>query len=389
MRTRTIWPFGVNFLLFAGYASVGPFFVLYYQGLGFTGAQIGLLTGLAPLITFCSAPLWTRFADRTLQHRLMMSLALLGGVAVLSIFPLLHAFAPIMGLAILLNIFLAPITAFTDSATMIMLGERKAMYGRIRIGGTIGYGLAASIAGVLVQKYGISSAFWTCASLFVVALLASQKLTHSQSRAAGISKGSFRTLLANPRWPLFLAIAFAGGLSLASFNYLFSYMRELGANESIMGVALAMGTIVEIPVLFFANRLINRFTARSVLMMAAAASGIRLLLFAASGGPSWILAIQLLNGITFPLMWVAGVSYANTHAPQSMSATAQGLFGAAVYGFGMAVGGFIGGPLLEDVGGRGLHLIFGGIVLAIVALVALIERRLPAEQVTSSNGVME
>ena len=72
-----------------------------------------------------------------------------------------------------------------------------------------------------------------------------------------------------------------------------------------------------------------------------------------------------------------------------MSATAQGLFGATVYGFGMAVGGFIGGPLLEDVGGRGLHLVFGGIMLAIVALVALIERRLPAEQVTSSNGVME
>ncbi len=40
---RGIWPFGFNFLMFAAYATVGPFFVLYYQSLHFTGAQIVIL----------------------------------------------------------------------------------------------------------------------------------------------------------------------------------------------------------------------------------------------------------------------------------------------------------------------------------------------------------
>jgi PPP family 3-phenylpropionic acid transporter len=69
-----------------------------------------------------------------------------------------------------------------------------------------------------------------------------------------------------------------------------------------------------------------------------------------------------------------------------MRAAAQGLFSAMVFGLGMAAGGFIGGPLLASVGGRGLYLVFGAAVLAIVLIVALIQRRLPAEDKTSEVG---
>lgn len=76
---KRIWPFAFSFLFFASVASVSPYTVLYYRGLGFTGAQIGLLTGITPLITLFSVPLWTGLADVTRRHRLVMSLALLGG----------------------------------------------------------------------------------------------------------------------------------------------------------------------------------------------------------------------------------------------------------------------------------------------------------------------
>jgi PPP family 3-phenylpropionic acid transporter len=388
-KMRKIWPFTFNFLLFAGIASVAPFIVLYYQGLGFTGTQIGLLTGITPLITFFSAPLWTGLADATRRHRLMMSLAILAGVITIFVFPLLNAFVSVLLIAILLNTFIAPVPSFADSATMFMLADEKEMYGRIRLGGTIGYGLAASIAGVLVQNYGFKFAFWGCAVLFLLGFIVSQKLVYGQLKADDPAGGSVRTLLANPRWPLFLTVAFAGGSALAALNnYFFPYMKELGANESTMGLALTIGTISEIPVLFFGNRLIKRLRSYGLLMLTMVVTGIRLLLFAASGTPSLVLFIQLLNGLTFPAMWVAGVSYADENAPAGMSTTAQGLFGAMVLGFGTAVGGFIGGPLLESMGGRGLYLVFGVAVLATVAIVTLIQRRLPAEQKTSLNVVM-
>lgn len=377
---RKVWPFTFNFLLFAAIASVSPFMVLYYQGLGFTGTQIGLLTGIAPLITFFSAPLWTGLADATRWHRLIMSLALLVGVIILIVFPSLHAFVPVFVIVILLNSFVAPVTPLADSATMFMLADEKEMYGRIRLGGTIGYGLAASVAGVLVQSHGLRLAFWGSATLFFLGFIISQKLVYGQSEAGTPAEGHVRTLLANPRWLLFLIVAFAGGLALAAFNnYLFPYMKELGASESTMGLALMVGTISEIPTLFFGDRLIKRLKADGLLMLSMVVTGLRMVLFAASGTPGLVLFLQLLNGLTFPIMWVAGVSYADEHAPAGMRTTAQGLFSATVLGFGTAVGGFIGGPLLASLGGRGLYFAFGAVVLAIVTIVALIQKRLPSE----------
>ncbi len=377
-----IWPFSMNFVLFAGIACVAPFFVLYYQSLGFTGAQIGLLTGITPLVTLFSAPLWTRFADITRRHRLIMNIALLLGVVTVIVFPFLQVFLPILLIVVLLNAFVAPVTPFTDTATMFMLGDEKEMYGRIRLGGTIGFGLAAPVAGALVQNYGLKYTFWACALFLFLAFLISQKLVYGQLQVDdSAARGNIRSLLANPRWLLFLTTALAGGVAAAAVNnYLFPYMKEMGANESTMGLALTMGVISEIPILFFVNRLIKRLKPYGLLMVSMIFSGARLLLFAASGTPGIVLFVQLLNGMTFPAMWVAGVSYADENAPTGMRTTAQGLFAAMVMGIGLAVGGFAGGLLLESMGGRGLYLVLGIFVLAVVAVVALIHSRLPAEQ---------
>jgi PPP family 3-phenylpropionic acid transporter len=188
-------------------------------------------------------------------------------------------------------------------------------------------------------------------------------------------------LLANPRWLVFLGIAFAGGMAMtAGNNYLFPLMKELGAKESLMGLALSVGTFLEYPVLFFGNHLIRWLKPYGLFLAAMGVTAARLLLFGWNTSPDGILPIQLLNGLSFAVMWMAGVAYAHEHAPRGMTTTAQGLFAAMVFGIGNAAGGFLGGPLLESIGGRGLFLVFGIIVTAIVAAGVLIERLLPKEQ---------
>jgi PPP family 3-phenylpropionic acid transporter len=263
---------------------------------------------------------------------------------------------------------------------MFMLGDQKELYGRVRLGGTIGYGLAALAVGVLVQNHGLKVAFWASAILMLLGFVVSQKLVYGQLEAEGSTKGGVGALLTNPRWMVFLVVAFTGGAAGAALNnFFFPYMKELGASESTMGLALTVGTISEIPVLFFGNRLIGRLGSYGLLMLSMVVTAARMLLFAASCAPEAVMPIQLLNGLTYSAMWVAGVSYADENAPEGMSSTAQGLFSAMVLGFGTAVGGFIGGPLLASKGGRGLYLLFGAAVLAIVAIVAVIHKHLPEE----------
>jgi PPP family 3-phenylpropionic acid transporter len=372
--------FTFYFLYFAALACLAPFLVLFYQQLGFSGAQVGLLAGLAPLIVLISAPLWTGVADATRQHRLLMSLAIAGAVATALVFPSLRALGPVALILVLFSFFTAPIPPFADSATMSMLGGQKEQYGRIRLGGTFGWAITALIAGVAVQTYGLKVAFRGYAALMLLSLIVCQRFTFNHVAAGASLRSGVRTLMANRRWVLFLVLAFVGGMGFTAINtYLYAYMQELNASKATMGLALTVSTFAELPVLFYADRLLKRFKAHGLFVLAMLVTGIRLLLYAAVSFPAGVLAFQILNGLAFPAAWVAGVSYADENAPPGMSATAQGLFSATVFGFGAAAGGFLGGLLLASIGGRGMYLVFGLTVLVSTAVISLVERRLPAQ----------
>jgi MFS family permease len=172
-------------------------------------------------------------------------------------------------------------------------------------------------------------------------------------------------------------MAFICGTAFATINnYLFAYMVQLQIDESKIGYVLTVAIIAEIPVLFFADRLLIRFKPRGLLMLSMAATGVRLLLLAVFTSLMGVLIFQLINGLTFPVLWVAGVSYSNEKAPAGLSATAQAVFGTMVFGFGAAAGGFIGGILLEKLGGQMMYALFGMLVLVMLAVYVILEPRI-------------
>jgi PPP family 3-phenylpropionic acid transporter len=369
------WPFAFYLFYFAAAVFIQPNFVLFMQRLDFSGAQIGLLAGMIPLIIMLGAPLWTGLADANNLHRLILSLTILVSVLIAILLPLVNSFASIIPLVILYALFVAPIIPFADSATLSMLAEDRAMYGRVRLGGTIGWGVVALLAGPIIGTYGIRWAFWGYAAMMIFTLIISQKFSYAQKPKQESLGGDLRMVLIDKRWAIFLILAFVAGIAFTMINsFLFPYMEELKINSVTRYIALTISTVSELPILFFANHLLKRFKAYGLLVLATAITGIRLLLYAAFNFQTGILAFQFLNAMTFPLFLVAGVTYANEISPEGMKSTAQGLLGAIVSGFGAAVGGLTGGLLIEAIGGRALYLSTGIFVLVSLAVILLIER---------------
>ena len=381
LSKKALVPFSIYFLILAGVAAHSPYRVLYYQSLNFTGAQIGLLTGIAPLVTIFSIPLLTGLADRTQKHKRLMTLALLISIAVLVAYPFVKTFLPLFVLVILFTVFFSLQNPLMSSASMFMLDEKKELFGRVRLGGTLGFSIIGLVAGFFVESYGLKFAFWSGAGILFLALLLIQKLEHGSEESQKVNDWrSMAALLKKPHFQLFLLIALAGGISFATLNsYLFPYMKSLGAGESLMGVALTVGTLIEIPVLFFANRFVGRFKAYHLLLLSLAMTGLRFLLLALAPTPTFVLFVQLLNGLNYPLLTVAGVAFAEEHAPDGFRATAQGLFYVAYAGIGAALGGFVGGLFFESLGAKGMYLAFCIFVTAVLLVVSLIHRRLPVE----------
>lgn len=383
---KKIWPFSFYFLYFAAFASFLPFIVLFYQKLQFNGTQIGLLTGIPPLITLIGAPFFTGLADRTHRHRLIMGLGLTVAVGVSLLLPHVSSYAVVFALIIIFNIFMSPVASLSDSATMTMLGEEKAMYGRIRMGGTFGWGMFALISGALVENQGLQIAFRLFAVIMFINLLVSQKFSFGNKEGDTSNTGGIKAFLQSRRWIIFLSTAFLGGLGAFTVAaYLYPYMAELGAGETMMGAALLIATITEVPVFFFGNRLVKRFSAYGLFMISLVLMGVRSLLYAVASTPYMVLVVQAIGGMIFPAMWVAGVAYADANAPAGSKSTAQGLFGAMTFGFGAAVGGFVGGLLLASIGGRGMFLVFGVIILAGLALIEGVKRLFPEKELITAE----
>lgn len=369
------FPSAFYFLAYAAIACLFPFLPLYYQELGLSGSQIGILAGISPLISMVGMPFWTGIADATRRHKGMLSFAIIGAVVMVFIVSQITVFLWLIPLIALYAFFTAPIFSLADSATMHALGERRERYGRVRIWGTAGWGLTAPLIGEIIERSGIQWAFWGYIILMLAGLFIALSLTFDASHTGNSFSSSMRSLLSNRRWMFFLLMVFVSGVGLAAINnYLFIYMEALGASKTLMGLALTVSTLSELPVMFFGDRLLKRFGPRGLLGLAMGVIGVRLLLYSATSLPWVIMAIQLIHGLTFPAVYIAGVSYADHNAPLGLKATAQGMFGSALMGFGAAAGGLLGGILLEQGGPHSMYRIIGLIVLASLLFLIIFER---------------
>ena len=258
----------------------------------------------------------------------------------------------------------APLPALGDSATLSMLGERRDLYGRVRVGGTFGFGVMTIPAGIVIARYGLPSMFWMYAIVMAFTLIVAQFLTFTKVPRTTSFLSGLGSILKSKFWLVFLGMVLMAGMGMAVINtYFLVYMEEAGIPRSAMGFALALATAAEVPTMLASNWLTRKFKSAGLMVIGLSFIGLRLVLLAIFPVPVPIFIFQIMHGLTFAAVWLAGIHYVAENAPPGLQATTQAIFGGVMFNLGGATGNFIGGALLERFNTAQMYGIMGTAVL--------------------------
>jgi len=355
-----------------------PYLAIYFASRGLSGLEIGMLTSLLPLVTMLGAPFWTEIADATGRHRTVLVAVITVVVAAAFGLSLASHIVPLALLTALLAFHLAPSMPLLDHAVLEALGDRAHAYGRQRVWGTLGWVAAAPAAGWLTSTYGLPWAFYLFLAIMPWVALVATRVPYVASTGTRRFGGGLSLVLRDARWIPFLVTGFAGGVGLALASYFLPlHLRDLGASLTLVGVAVAIPAMSEIPFMVLGGVLLAKVGSRRMLIAAVAMMALRLLLSGMVTDLVALALVQALHGPSFGVLWIAGVAYARELAPQGSRAVAQGLFLAVTGGLGGFAGSLLGGMTYDALGGAGTFLIAAAFT-ALAALLLAVWRPVPA-----------
>jgi PPP family 3-phenylpropionic acid transporter len=281
----------------------------------------------------------------------------------------------------LLAFHLAPAMPLLDHAVLEALGDRAHAYGRQRVWGAVGWAVAAPAAGWVTGTFGLPWAFYLFFAVMPWVALVAARVPYAASTGRRRVGGGLSLVLRDGRWIPFLFVGFAGGVGLALASYFLPlHLRDLGASFALVGVAVAIPAVAEIPIMVLGGMLLARVGSRLMLIVAVVTMALRLLLTAVITDHAALAAVQVLHGPSFGVLWIAGVAYARELAPPGSRAVAQGLFLAVTGGLGGFAGSLLGGATYDALGGSGTFLVAAAFT-ALAAVVFAVWRPVPAAAV--------
>lgn len=357
---------------FAAVGAAFPYLPVFYRDLGLDFDAIGLIAALQAATQLITAPIWGGLADRFPHSRATLPAAALfasvGAVVLLLGTEVMGAVLGAIVGGVVLFAGLAGIGPVLDARSLELLGADRHRYGQVRAWGSAAFVVSATVVGIVLDRMGARSIF----AIYLPALLLTALVTaflprRGTSRSASILRGA-RTVLTAPGLGLFLGGVFLVWTSLSAMNAFYSIqVIALGGGATFAGLAWALGSAVEVPIMFGFARLGRRFGNERLVILGAFIFAGRALLAGIAQDPTTLVAIAVLEGLAFATFFVGGVTYVASLAPTSLAGTAQGMF-AATAGMATIVGSSLGGMVASAITIPGLF-VAAGVLHFIAALV--------------------
>jgi MFS transporter, PPP family, 3-phenylpropionic acid transporter len=353
-----------------------PYFALFLrENVGLSGAQIGLVLALPPLIGLFAQPAWGHVADRT-GSRVRVLVVLAVGTA-FGFVGMSHAvdLASTVLATVLLALFQTALIPMSVSVTFGAL-TNPSTYGRVRVWGTVGYLLLIVVSPSWLQAQrdalglrvvpggpsepGLELLFYLAAALSVGAAITALGLRGPPSLSLRAQRGDLRALLALPAFVRVLVFSAGIQLFIQGPLVLFPlYVRARGGDMSDVSHMWIWMLLLEVPMIFGSGWLFERFGVTRVMIVAAVGGSMRWI--ACACAPSLALAypVQLLHALVVTGLGVGTALHVEQIIPGRLRSTGQAL----VVMVGSSLGGMLSsvlcGAALDQFGVDAVYLVAG------------------------------
>jgi len=405
-RSLTFRLFGMMLLEFFIWGAWLPLIWGYMEGLGFTGTQIALIGSAFAVASLLGIFAGNQFVDRTFAAERFMAVShLVGGLAMIGLF-FTKDFTVFFVLMLIHSICYVPTISVANSLVFSHLKDAQAEFGRVRMGGTIGWILASwplyfvlkGVTGPELQ-HALGYIFWVAGGASLLLAAFSLALPHTPPKPANQAAGAeklawreaLRILVSKPFLLVLFIVTFIDStIHNGYFLLAGGFLGHAGIKpENIMPV-MSIGQVAEIVTMAGLGFFLKRFGWRWTMILGILGHAARFLVFAfAAEQLVAVVAVQFLHGICYAFFFATLYIFIDVAFPHDVRTSAQGLFNLLVLGLGDLAAKWLFIPLQARlthdgiVDYRTLMLVPSGLAVA-AALLLLVGFRPPTELRTQS-----
>jgi nucleoside transporter len=396
-----------------------PLIFGYLPSVGFSAAEQSWILNAFPIAAIVGMFFSNQFADRNFAAEKFLSVShLIGGLAMLSL-AWTQSFWPFFGAMLVHCLLYVPTISITNSIAFAHMKDPQKEFGIVRMGGTIGWILAAwPFTFILVDWAKVSAAApeglvswlgtvlasgltgpaleagttWTfivagAASLGLAAFSLTLPHTPPKPVVAGANRFAWLEAVRLLRHPFILILWIVTFVDATVHNLFFNWTARFLATEAAAGgvgipgnwimPVMSIGQIAEILTMLVLGVALKRLGWRTTMIVGILGHAARFAVFAFMPEyPGLVVFINVLHGVAYAFFFATVYIFVDEFFPKDARASAQGLFNLMILGFGPLVANTIGPILISETFNQGGIVDFRGLFMvpllsAIGAAIAL------------------
>jgi nucleoside transporter len=320
------------------------------DGLAFSDAQIGWVGNAFAIASIVGVLFSSQFVDRTFAAERFLAVShFVGGLAMLGLY-WAKDFPTFFGLMLVHALLYVPTISITNTIAFTHMKDAQKEFGLVRMGGTIGWILAAWPLFFILQGKSGADAVTASRSIFLVSgvtslLLAAYSLTlpHTPPKkpVAG-DAGGFAALkavrfLAQPFLLVLFAVTFLDSMIHAGYFKLADDFLEKGVGipKAWIMPVMSIGQVAEIATMAVLGTVLARLGWKTTMTLGILGHAARFAVFAfLPQVPAMIVAVQVLHGVCYAFFFATLYIFIDAAFPKDVRSSAQSLFNLLVLGVG-------------------------------------------------------